>query len=44
MSERGVKLFLAMSALYFVTKDIGALVVYSRREDSCLQKWLKGRK
>ena len=44
MSERGVKFFLAVSALYFVTKDIGALVVYSRREDSYLQKWLKGRK
>jgi len=31
MSDRNVKFFLAIAGLYFITKDVGAVVLYSRR-------------
>jgi len=32
MTDRNVKFFLMIAGLYFVTKDVGALVLYSRRK------------
>jgi len=32
MNERNVKCFLTIIGLYFVTKDVGAVVLYSRRK------------
>ena len=32
MTERNVKCFITIVGLYFVTKDVGALVLYSRRK------------
>jgi len=38
MSERNVKLFLAIAGLYFITKDVGAVVLYSRRRGGVAEK------
>ena len=32
MTERNVKCFITIVGLYFITKDVGALVLYSRRK------------
>ena len=32
MTDRNVKCFLTIIGLYFVTKDVGAVVLYSRRK------------
>ena len=32
MTDRNVKCFLTIIGLYFVTKDVGAIVLYSRRK------------
>ena len=32
MSDRGVKIFLTVVGLYFITKDVGAVVMYSKRK------------
>ena len=45
MSDRGVRTFVTVAVLYFVSRDLGTLVVYSRREGSYgnrLKNWLKG--
>jgi len=33
MTDRNVKFFITIIGLYFVTKDIGAVVLYSRRKN-----------
>ena len=32
MTDRNVKCFITIVGLYFITKDVGALVLYSRRK------------
>jgi len=33
MSDRNVKLFIFLAGLYFVSKDVGAIVLFSRRNN-----------
>jgi len=45
MGDREVKIFVTVVASYFVMRDVGALVMYSRKKDSLFSKlrgWLKG--
>ena len=34
MSDRNVKLFIFLAGLYFVSKDVGAIVLYSRKSNN----------
>ena len=44
LSERGARALGALALLWFVGRDTAALVMYARRRDSALAKWIKGPK
>ena len=44
LSERGARALGAIVLLWFVGRDTAALAMYARRQDSALDKWLKGPK
>jgi protein-S-isoprenylcysteine O-methyltransferase Ste14 len=42
MSDRHAKIFLTVTALYFVMRDTGAVMVYNRRQRKEGDAWWEG--